>query len=153
MGLSVRKLLSDYFTVEDLKDALSDINEPVSGTKDQLIGRLIRTWKEHNRGNYELFDYLDKTSLQMICYYYNLDPTPGSIDTYIRRIKRADLLNGSGRRKQSKREAVLKNNDEKPFRDLHVNIGTVKTSKYSKIGIVIGVAGVAATVIGVILSG
>jgi len=152
MSLSTRKLLSDYFSVEDLKDVLADINERVSGTKEQLISRLSKTWKEHNRDNYELLEFLDDTSLQMICYYYSLDPTPTNDSTYIRRIKKAELLDKNLRKpKYVKQENKLQKED-KPFRDVNINIENIHLSKNSKIGIIIGIAGVVATFIGIILS-
>lgn len=152
MSLSTKKLLLDYFTVEDLKDALSDINEKVSGTKEELIKRLTRTWKEHNRDNYELLEFLDDTSLQMICYYYNLDATPASINTYIRRIKNSDLLNQNSRKLKNQNNRIKSQKDIKPFNDVNINIENIHLSKNSKIGIAIGITGVLITAIGVIIS-
>ena len=70
MGLSVKKLLDDYFSREQIQDALRDIGELTSGNKDELVQRLRNNWESHNRGIYELLDFTDKDSLQMICYYY-----------------------------------------------------------------------------------
>lgn len=92
MGLSVKKLLLEYFSKEQVQDALRDIGEITSGTKEDLVDVLTASWKSYNRDNYELLYFLDKTGLQMICYHYNLDASPTNEDTYIRRIKKANLL-------------------------------------------------------------
>jgi len=54
MGLSVKKLLDDYFSREQIQDALRDIGELTSGNKDELVQRLRNNWESHNRGIYEL---------------------------------------------------------------------------------------------------
>ena len=95
MGLSVKKLLDDYFSKEQVQDALGDIGEPTSGTKNELVRWLLNNWESHNRDIYELLDYTDKDSLQMICYFYALDATSAKHDVLMRRIKKANLL-GSG---------------------------------------------------------
>jgi len=152
MSLSTRKLLSDYFTVDDLKDTLADINEPVSGTKEQLISRISKTWKDHNHNNYELLELLDKTSLQMICYYYNLDATTTNKSTYIRRIKKAELLNINSSKSRNLTQETKLPKEAKQFRDVNINVEHIHFSKNSKIGIVIGIIGAVATVLGIILS-
>lgn len=152
MSLPTRKLLLDYFTVEDLKDALADINERISGTKEQLISRLSKTWKEHNRNHYELLEFLDETSLQMICYYYNLDPIPTNDSTYIRRIKKAGLLDKNSRKVRNLKQETKLQKEDGTFRDININIENIHISKNSKIGIVVGIVGVTATFIGIILS-
>ena len=40
MGLSVKKLLDDYFSKEQIRDALRDIEDPAFGNKDRLARRL-----------------------------------------------------------------------------------------------------------------
>jgi len=37
MGLSVKKMLDDYFSKEQVQDALRDIGERTSGNKEDLI--------------------------------------------------------------------------------------------------------------------
>lgn len=97
MGLSIKKLLDEYLSKEDVQDALRDIGESTSGNKDKLIQKLQNNWKSHNRDVYELLDFTDKESLEMICYYYNLDPTPAKHDILKRRIKKAKLLSSGYR--------------------------------------------------------
>ena len=92
MGLSVKKLLDDYFRADQVQDALRDIGETTSGTKDELVQRLRNNWESHNRDIYELLDFTDKYSLQQICYHYNLDATEADHGVLKRRIKKANLL-------------------------------------------------------------
>ena len=40
MGLSVKKLLDDYFSKEQIRDVLREIGESASGNKDRLARRL-----------------------------------------------------------------------------------------------------------------
>ncbi|NIP61278.1 MAG: hypothetical protein GWN01_10240 [Nitrosopumilaceae archaeon] len=149
MGLSVRKLLFEYFSVYDLKDALFDIGEPMTGTKDELVDRLRYNWKTHNRRNYDLLDYLEKDALLLICQHYNLDVTPANEDALRRRIKKARLLDSNSYKRKN---GSSLESGHKPFGDVHFNIGTIKISKNSKIGIVAGIITTAATIIGVVLS-
>jgi len=60
MGLSIKKLLDDYFSKEQVQDALRDIGEPTSGNKDELVQRVRNNWESHNRDIYELLDFTDK---------------------------------------------------------------------------------------------
>lgn len=155
MVLSVTKLLNDYFSVDDLRDVLNDIGEPVSGTKDQLIKRIRTNWKSHNRDNYELLEFLDDTSLQMICYYYNIDTSSTSESGLRNSIKKAELLNSnSNNRVRKKKNGSVQTNllENKPFRDVNINIGHIKISKGSKIGIFIGIITTAITLAGILLS-
>ncbi len=91
MGLRARVLLERYFSVEDIKNALYDIGETVSGNKSQLIRRLMANWEAHNRDLYGLLDFVDVQTLRIICMDYGLDHR-GDRNTLSRRIRRADLL-------------------------------------------------------------
>ena len=156
MSLPIKKLLQEYFSVNDLKDVLNDIGEPVSGTKNQLIKRIITNWKSHNRNNYELLEFLDETSLQMICYYYNIGTSSTSEIGLRNSIKKAELLNSNSHNniRKSKQDSIQKNVlEDKPFRDVNINIGHIKISKGSKIGIFIGIITAAITLSGILLSG
>ena len=97
MGLSVKKLLDDYFYKEEIQDALDSISEPVSGSKDELIRRLQDNWESHNHDIYELLCFIDKKTLMDICNDYNLDTTRVNVEALRRRIKKANLL-GSGKK-------------------------------------------------------
>ncbi len=155
MGLSVTKLLNDYFSVDDLKDVLNDIGEPVSGTKDQLVKRVRTNWKSHNRDNYELLEFLDEDSLYMICHYYNIDTTSTSVPGLRNSIKKYGVLNSNsfGKIKKKKNNNIQTDFlEDKPFRDVHINIGHIKISKNNKIGIVIGIATAIITLIGIIIT-
>ena len=152
MSLSVDKLLLEYLNKEQVQDALRDIGEPISGTKDELVRRLKNTWNSHNRDRYELLDFADDDSLQMICYHYNLDPTPTNNSTYIRRIKKVGLLDKNSRKLRDLKQETKLQKEDSPFRDVNINIENIHLSKNSKIGISIGIVGVIATVIGIILS-
>lgn len=93
MGLSPRKLLANYFTVYELKDALDDIGETVSGRKGQLIGRILRNWDDHNRNIYSLFSFLDKDTLKSFCQDYGISiDLSATKDGMIGRIKRKDVF-------------------------------------------------------------
>ncbi|MBS3921961.1 MAG: SAP domain-containing protein [Nitrosarchaeum sp.] len=148
----MNKLVSEYMSKEQVQDALRDIGEPVSGTKNELVRRLKNTWNSHNRDDYELLDFTDDTSLQMICYYYNLDTTPTNKSTYIRRIKKAELLDKNSRKPKNLKQERKLQKEENPFRDVNINIENIHLSKNSKIGIIIGVTSVVATIIGIIMS-
>ncbi|MGI0057428.1 MAG: SAP domain-containing protein, partial [Nitrosarchaeum sp.] len=76
MGLTVEKLLCEYFSKEEVQDALRDIGEPTSGTKEELVEELRKNWESFNRDKYELLDFIDEETLQEICYYFNLDASP-----------------------------------------------------------------------------
>jgi len=170
MGLSVKKLLDDYFRADQVQDALRDIGETTSGTKDELVQRLRNNWESHNRDIYELLDFTDKDSLEMICYYYNLDATTAKHDVLKRRIKKANLL-GSGKkptahvdrshdsfitkpktssmvddsRFYSKKPKIKKeDNSETP---VHINIGSITHSKWGKIGVGVGIISIIVTII------
>ena len=92
MELSVKKLLNDYFSKEQIRDTLRDIGEPASGNKDRLARRLRDHWKSHNRDIYELQYFADLDSLEMICHHYKLDATFKEKDTLKGRIEKANLL-------------------------------------------------------------
>jgi len=53
MDLSIKKLLNDYFSKEQLRDTLREIGEPASGNKDRLARRLRDHWEYHNRDIYD----------------------------------------------------------------------------------------------------
>ena len=77
---------------------------------------------------------------------------PTNNSTYIRRIKKAGLLDkNSGKLRNLKQETKLQKEDS-AFRDININIENIHLSKNSKIGIVVGIVGVTATFIGIILS-
>lgn len=84
-------LLQRYFYLDEVKSALDDIGEPTSGSKSQLISRLIRTWESHNRGVYGLLDYLDVQTLRILCKDYGLDYR-GDRAALLQTIRQADLL-------------------------------------------------------------
>ena len=153
MGLSVKKLLDDYFRTDEIQDALRDIGESASGTKDELVQRIRNNWESHNRDIYELLDFIDKTSLQQICYYYNLDATMAKHDVLKRRIKKANLL-GSGKKPTAhvnrSHDSLIPKNKSKPdtgVTDVHFHIGSVTHSKGGKIAIAIGITSIIVTII------
>lgn len=86
MGLTVRRLL-DYFSVDDLQFLLSEINESQTGSRQELIERLIIEWSAHNKKWEYFLDYFDVVVLRQICNEYQLDKT-GTRDLLIRRIKK-----------------------------------------------------------------
>jgi hypothetical protein len=92
MELSVKKLLDDYFSKEQVRDALREIGAPTSRNKDRLARRLRDHWKSHNRDIYELLDFTDIDSLEMICHHYKLDATFKEKDTLKGKMEKANLL-------------------------------------------------------------
>lgn len=155
MGLSITKLLNDYLSVDDLKGVLMDIGEPVSGTKDQLVKRVRINWKSHNRDNYELLEFLDEDSLYMICHYYSIDTSSTSVSGLRNSIKKVGLLNSNsfGKIRKKKNNDIQTNSiEDRPFRDVNINIGHIKISKNSKIGIAIAIIGVAVTLASIFLA-
>ena len=155
MGLSVKKLLDDYFSKEQVQDALGDIGEPTSGTKDELVRRLLNNWESHNRDIYKLLDFTDKDSLQMICYFYALDATSAKHDVLMRRIKKANLLGSGSKPKPTAQvsrshDSLIPKNKSKPdtgVTDVHFHIGSVTHSKGGKIGIILAIIGIAISII------
>lgn len=92
MGLSVKKLLDDYFSKEQIRDVLREIGEPASGNKDRLARRLRDHWESHDRDIYELLVFTDIDSLEMICHHYKLDATFKEKNALKERIEKANLL-------------------------------------------------------------
>jgi len=157
MGLPLEKLLGEYFTKEEVQDALRDIGEPTTGTKEELVGDLIYNWHSHNRDKYDLLDFIEKEILRDICYNYNLDATEGSHATLKRRIEKANLLgNGSKPKKKSSmvnnsrfysKKPEIKAVDNSQTPDVHFHIGTITHSKGGKLGIALTVIGIAVSII------
>ena len=92
MELSVKKLLDDYFSKEQIRDALRDIGESASGNKDRLARCLRDHWESQNPDIYELLDFTDIDSLEMICHHYKLDATFKEKDALKGRIEKGNLL-------------------------------------------------------------
>jgi len=86
MGLTLWRLL-EYFSVDDLKLALSVINVSQSGSRQELIERLMIEWPEHNKPWDQLLMFLDKPTLSRICNDYSLDHH-GNRDVLHKRIKK-----------------------------------------------------------------
>ena len=93
MDLSIKKLLDDYFSKEQVRDALREIGEPASGNKDRWSRRGRDHWEYHNRDIYELLDFADVDSLEMICHHYKLDATFKEKDTWKGKIEKAGSFN------------------------------------------------------------
>jgi hypothetical protein len=100
MGIALAKYLNDYFTVSELKDALSNIGELTTGTKIELVKRLVAQWESHNRDKYDLLDFLDEDVLANLCDDYNIGSN-GDENLLKRRIKKARLLDGNSPRPSS----------------------------------------------------
>lgn len=161
MGLPIKKLLLEYFAKEQVQDALRDIGELTTGTKEELVNNLVANWKSYNRDNYELLDFLDGDALQMICYHYNLDASDATEDTYIRRIRKAELLEGSSSRKITRTETprppapefsrpiILPNSPSPPRRNSSGNDddSSKKRTNWTKIGAILTGIAIAVTVL------
>ena len=153
----MKKLLDDYFSKEQVQDSLGDIGEPSSGSKDELIRRLLNNWKSHNRDIYDLLDFTDKTSLQMICYYYGLEAYPTSNSTFKRRIKKAKLLGSDSKPKPTAHvnrshdslvnEPKIRTDESSETSHVHFHIGSVTHSKWGKIGAVSTIVGIVIMII------
>lgn len=156
MGLSVKKLLDDYFRADEIQNALRDIGQPTSGTKDVLVQRVRNNWESYNRDIYELLDFTDKYSLQQICYHYSLDATDANHDVLKRRIKKANLLGSSGKPKPTAHvnrshdyvgaEPKTKTEEDSKTSHFHFHISSV-TRRHWIIGIAIGIASIVIPVI------
>ena len=142
MLLSPSRLLT-YFSKEELQFHLSTINEVQSGTREELIERLLAEWPTHNKNWEKLLDYLNKPTLSQICRDYSIEHH-GDRGQLVRRLKKE--LQGSSTNKKIKTPK-----EEKPG-DVHFHIGSIHVSKGGRNVIIIGVIGVIATVIGIILS-
>lgn len=91
MTISVKRLLDSYYSVDDLKDALADIGEPMTGTKDVLINRIILEWPEHNMDLKDLLEYMAPDALEAFCQFYKLDDS-GTDETLIRRVVKSNVV-------------------------------------------------------------
>jgi len=173
MGLSMKKLLDDYFRADEVQDVLRDIGESTSGNKDELVQRVRDNWESHNRDIYGLLDFIDKTSLQQICYYYNLDATPAKHDVLKRRIKKANLLGSGGKPKPTahvdrshdsfitkpkpssmvddsrfySKKPKIKTENNSQVTDVHFHFSSITHSKWGKIGVVSTIVGIAIMII------
>lgn len=96
MGITFLRIL-EYFGVEELKNALRDINVGLTGTRPELAQRVYENWLSHNRKVEDLLDYLDRNILADMCQDHNLD-YKGNSEVLKRRIKK-DLKKSSPRRK------------------------------------------------------
>ena len=156
MGLDVKKLLCEHFSKEEVQDALRDIGEPTSGTKEELVDELSENWESFNRDKYELLDFVDEETLQEICYYHNLDATLADHNILKRRIKKAKLLDSGGKSKPSSmvddsrfysKKPENKADDIAQTRDVHFHFGSVTPSRRWLIGIAIAVTSIIVTII------
>jgi len=155
MGLDVEKLLCEYFSKEEVQDALQEIGEPITGTKEELVEELSKNWQSHNRDKYELLDFIAEDSLQDICDHYNLDDTPANHDVLKRRIKKANLLGSGSKPKPTahvnrSHDSLIPKNKSKPdtgVTDVHFHIGSVTPSRRWLIGIAIAITGIIVTII------
>jgi len=157
MGLDVEKLLCEYFSKEEVQDALQAIGEPTTGTKEELVEELNKNWESHNRDKYELLDFTEEDTLQDICDHYNLDDTPANNDVLKRRIKKANLLGSGGKPKPTahvdrshdsfitKPKITKEDNSQNP--PVQINIGSITHSKGGKIGVAVGIASIIVTII------
>ena len=105
MGLTVRKLLDVYFEKWELQNILDKLDEIISGTKPEIIERIIEEWPAHGHDYYNLFKSLDRQRLSRICKAYKLD-SKGNKDKLVQRIKKHKLLD-------SKSSAKVKTTEEK----------------------------------------
>lgn len=111
MALTIWRFL-EYFSVEELRFVLSVINEPQTGTRQELIERVIMEWPAHNKKWEELISYLDAPTLRQICTEYDLGNT-GSRDLLHRRIKKQIQSKNLPLQKQSKKEKHSKQENKK----------------------------------------
>jgi len=86
MGLTIWRLL-EYFSVENMKFALSLINEPQTGDRSVLTERLVMEWFEHGKSLQVLLGILDRPILANICQDYNIDHHDKK-ELLIRRLKK-----------------------------------------------------------------
>ena len=163
MGLSVKKLLCEYFSKDDVQDALRDIGEPISGTKEELCDELVKNWESFNRDKYELLDFTDEETLQQICHYYNLDATPADHGVLKRRIKKANLLGRSGKPKPTAQvsnpssmvddspfyseKPKIKTEDDSQVTDVHFHFSSITHSKWGRIGAIATIVGIVIMII------
>jgi len=121
MGLTPWKLL-EYFSVDELKLVLSQINEPQTGNRDTLVERVIIEWPQHNKQWYHLLGYLDTPTLRMICNDFDLDKT-GARDLLARKIKKELDKNAPPKPKSKEKEAITEQRvgGSKPEDFLHRN--------------------------------
>jgi len=156
MGLDVDKLLCEYFSKQDVQDALRDIGEPTTGTKEELVDELTENWESHNRDKYDLLDFTEEFVLQDICSHYNLDDTTADHSVLKRRIKKAKLLDSGGRSiKSSKvdnsrfypKKPEIRQVEKSETRDVHFHFSTITQSKVGKLGITLAIIGIAVSII------
>ena len=152
MGLDVEKLLCEYFSKEEVQDALESIGEPITGTKEELVEELSKNWESHNRDKYELLDYTEEDTLQDICDHYNLDDTPADHGVLKRRIKKANLLSPTGKPKPTAHvdrshdsfitKPKITKEDNSQVTDVHFHFSSISHSKWGKIGAIGTIVGI-----------
>ncbi len=171
MGLDVKKLLCEYFSKEEVQDALREIGEPTSGSKEELVEELSKNWQSHNRDKYELLDFTEEDTLQDICSHFNLDDTQADHNILKRRIKKVNLLGSGSKPKASSMvddsrfyskkptatvdrshdsfitKPKIKKEVDSENSDVHFHISTITNSKWGKIGALATIAGIVIMII------
>lgn len=149
MATSLQKLLFTYFGMEELKDALASIGEPLTGTKDQLVARIIATWESHNRDIYDLLDFAETYMLRDMCKDYNLD-SYGKHEILKRRLEKAQIIKSASLKTEefSKKLKSQNNNQE----NLHPKIYYIMHSKSGRTSVALAVIGIGLTIFFGILS-
>jgi len=91
LTITVKELLEQYFQKEDLQLALAEIGEPVSGTNNELLNRILKSWFKKHRTLKQLLEMLPEEVLQDICSNFGLSDD-GGFDTLVRRILKNNVI-------------------------------------------------------------
>ena len=136
MGLTIWRVL-EYFSVDDMKFALSLINEPQTGNRSVLTERLVMEWFEHSKSLQLLLDILERPILANICQDYDIDHR-GNKELLIRRLKKE--LDGD---KPPKPKSKEKETSHQLFPMPH------SRRDWSKIGAIISAIGVVIAIVAI----
>jgi hypothetical protein len=79
----LRSILVRYLYKEDVQDLLDELGLPVSGSKSDLVGRLMRS-RDFDPG--DALSFLRKEELGDLCYELGM-PVSGSRSDLIRRVE------------------------------------------------------------------
>lgn len=82
---TIEIVLNSYLYKEDIQQLLAEIEEPVTGTKEELIVRLLRS---EDFDESEAVAFLDKSQLQQLCEELELS-TQGRRDELFGRVLNA----------------------------------------------------------------
>ncbi|MGY5148418.1 MAG: pentapeptide repeat-containing protein [Candidatus Nitrosopumilus sp. bin_7KS] len=123
MGVKVEEFLYDYFGVNQLKDALSNIGVPAGKNKKECVDRILEKWTSYNRSWYDLLNFLDTEDLENICEHFLIEYTDwDDEESLMDKIENARVLDFRKTPKKEKRKKSEKTSPSLNFSENNFNI-------------------------------